>query len=111
MYKYGAAPSYIKKNGRVRRIRAACLPAGLQRDDSEAEATRVRLERGCFFVMVSDGVADANDDEWLQDLLAGWTGTDPQQLTSAILADSRTQRGGADDASVLAVYLDEEGAV
>lgn len=111
VYKYGAAPSYIKKNGRVRRIRAACLPAGLQRDDSEAEATRVRLERGCFFVMVSDGVADANDDEWLQDLLAGWTGTDPQQLTSAILADSRTQRGGADDASVLAVYLDEEGAV
>ncbi len=107
VYKYGAAPSYIKKNGRVRRIRGACLPAGLQRDDGEAEATRLRLEGGSFFVMVSDGVADAGDDEWLQDLLAGWSGSDPQQLVSAILSDSRAHRGVSDDASALAVYLEE----
>lgn len=107
VYKYGAAPSYSKKNGRVRRVRGGFLPAGLQRSDSEAEATRLRLERGSFFVMISDGVADANDDEWLQDLLAGWSGSDPQQLASAILADSRARRGESDDASVLAVYLDE----
>lgn len=110
VYKYGAAPSYVKKNGRVGRIRGACLPAGLQHGDGEAEATRARLEGGTFLVLLSDGVADANDDEWLQDLLAGWSGSDPQQLASAILADSRTHRGTADDASVLAVYLEEGSA-
>lgn len=106
VYKYGAAPSYVKKNGRVRRLCGTCLPAGLQ--CGEAEATRLRLDGGSFLVMVSDGVADALDDEWLQDLLAGWSGSDPQQLVSAILADSRVRRGESDDAAALAVYLDEE---
>lgn len=112
-YKYGAAPSYVKRNGRVGRIRGACLPAGLQSGDSEPEATRLRLEPGMFYVMISDGVADAADDEWLEDLLAGWSGQDPQQLVSAILAESRSHRGGSDDASVLALYFcgDETAAV
>ena len=26
--------------------------------------------------MISDGIADENSDEWLQNLLAGWNGTD-----------------------------------
>ena len=30
--------------------------------------------------MVSDGVADPNRDDWLQNLLAGWGGDDPQTL-------------------------------
>lgn len=48
--------------------------------------------------MLSDGVADSLDDEWLQNLLAGWEGHDPQQLVAAILADSMEKRGGTDDA-------------
>lgn len=107
VYKYGAAPSYVKRNGRVGRIRGACLPAGLQQGDSAPEATRLKLEKGTFYVMVSDGVADAGDDEWLQDLLAGWSGEDPQKLTAAILAESREKRGTADDASVMALYVPE----
>ena len=72
--------------------------------------TRVRLERGSFFVMITDGVADSADDEWLQNLLAGWEGDNPQLLASAILADSREHCGETDDASVLALYLPEDGA-
>ena len=70
--------------------------------------THIKLSPGCFLVMLSDGVADSLDDEWLQNLLAGWEGHDPQQLVAAILADSMEKRGGTDDAGVLALYIPED---
>ncbi len=110
LYKYGAAPSYVKRGGTVRRVTCSCLPAGLQDGSPPPEATHLRLSPGCFLVMVTDGIADTLDDEWLQDLLAGWEGDDPQLLVSAILADSLERRGGTDDASVLALYLPQDDA-
>ena len=107
LYKYGAAPSYLKRGGTVRRVTCSCLPAGLQEGSPPPEATHIKLSPGCFFVMLSDGVADSLDDEWLQNLLAGWEGHDPQQLVAAILADSMEKRGGTDDAGVLALYIPE----
>ena len=43
--------------------------------------------------MVSDGIADAGNDEWLQNLLAGWSGRDVNALVSLILAESRGRKG------------------
>lgn len=43
--------------------------------------------------MVSDGVADETDDEWLQNLMAGWSGQSAEALASLILSESR--RGAA----------------
>ena len=108
LYKYGAAPSYLKRGGTVRRVTCSCLPAGLQEGSPPPEATHIKLSPGCFLVMLSDGVADSLDDEWLQNLLAGWEGHDPQQLVAAILADSMEKRGGTDDAGVLALYIPED---
>ena len=110
VYKYGAAPSYVKRGKRVRRITGSCLPAGLQSADTRPETTCFPLEKRSFFVMVSDGVADGNEDAWLQALLADYAGSDPQALAADILAASRAQRGGADDAAVIALYLDENSA-
>ena len=62
LYKYGAAPSYIKRGGRVRRVSCTCLPAGLAEGALPPEKTHVRLESGSFFVMVTDGVADSTDE-------------------------------------------------
>ena len=108
LYKYGAAPSYLKRGGSVRRVTCSCLPAGLQEGSPPPEATHIRLSPGSFLVMLSDGVADSLDDEWLQDLLAGWEGREPRQLAAAILADSLERRGGTDDAGVLVLYIPEE---
>lgn len=110
LYKYGAAPSYIKRGGTVRRVTCTCLPAGLQECSQPPEATVLRLEGGTFFVMVTDGVADATNDEWLQNLLAGWQGENPQLLVSAILADSIERTGELDDAGVLVLYLPKTDA-
>ncbi len=105
VYKYGAAPSYTKRMGRVRRVSCSCLPAGLRMEDAPPEQTRVTLEDASFFVMITDGIADEADDEWLQNLLAGWGGENPQSLAAAIMAESLDHKGRGDDCGVVAAYL------
>lgn len=91
-YKFGAAPSYLKKGGTVRRVTGGSLPAGLRGTPASPDVTTVRLEPGSFAVMISDGVADPSRDEWLLDLLAGWEGEDPQVLAGLILVGKHPKR-------------------
>ena len=105
LYKYGAAPSYLKRSGSVSRYTGQSLPAGLQAVREAPECTRLQLTAGSFFVMVSDGIADAGNDEWLQNLLAGWSGRDANALVSLILAESRGRKGLEDDCAVLVLHL------
>ena len=107
-YKYGAAPSYLKKGGTVRRVTGASLPAGLRGSPASPDVTRLRLESGGFVVMISDGVADPGRDEWLQDLLAGWEGKDPQALAGLILSESIRQEKLQDDCGIQVLYRAEE---
>ena len=106
VYKYGAAPSYIKRTGTVSRITGQSLPAGLQNEPPEV--TRLSLLPNSYFVMISDGVADETNDEWLQDLLAGWRGNDVNALVGLILQESGNRKGGDDDRAVLILQLPGE---
>ena len=103
-YKYGAAPSYLKKGGSVRRVTGASLPAGLRGNPAAPDVTRIRLEEGGSLVMISDGVADPGRDEWLMDLLAGWEGEDPQALAGLILAESVRREKLQDDCGIQVLY-------
>lgn len=105
LYKYGAAPTYIKRSGSVRRLTGSSLPAGLQDTAAVPAANKFPLESGTFLLMVSDGVADCGDDQWLQDLLAGWRGEDPNVLVSLVLRECWQRRHGDDDCSALCLYL------
>ena len=78
---------------------------GLEMGADGPESTRLSLQAGSFFVMVSDGVADETDDEWLQNLMAGWSGQSAEALASLILSESRTRRGLRDDCAVLVLHL------
>ena len=110
-FKYGAAPSYVKKGGTVRRITGGTLPAGLRGGAAAPDVTRATLEPGSFAVMVSDGVADPGRDEWLQNLLAGWDGEDPQTLAGLILSESVRRENLQDDCGVQVLYLSRESGV
>lgn len=110
-YKFGAAPSYLKKGGNVRRITGGTLPAGLRSTPAAPDVTRVTLAPGSFAVLISDGVADPGRDEWLQDLLAGWEGEDPQVLAGLILKESIQREALADDCGIQVLYLPREGRV
>ena len=107
-YKCGAAPSYIKRGGVVRRVTGASLPVGLQ--GPPPDVTKAPLAPGGFAVMVSDGVADPAEDEWLLNLLAGWIGDDPQDLAGLILAESVRRERLRDDCGVQVLYCPETEA-
>ena len=106
-FKYGAAPSYVKKGGIVRRITGGSLPVGLRGAAALPDVTRLRLEPGSFLVMISDGVADSNQDDWLQDLLAGWEGEDPQALAGDLLRESIKREKLQDDCGIQIFYRPE----
>ena len=55
-------------------------------------------------MLVSDGVADANQDDWLQDLLAIWQGDDPQALAGEILRESIRREKLQDDCGIQVFY-------
>lgn len=104
LYKYGAAPSYLKKLGRVTRYGGAALPAGLEGADRQPDVIRFVLPPDGWLVMVSDGVVGGDGDEWLQDLLAGWCGGTPDALARRILTMSAEHGGRSDDCAVLALH-------
>lgn len=106
-YKFGAAPSYIKRGIEIRRVTGACLPAGLQSTDCPPDALRTSIGEDEYIVLISDGVADMLSDEWLQNLLAGWQGKDPQELAQYILREAVERTRGEDDCSVIAARLDK----
>ena len=105
LYKYGAAPTYIKRQGSVRRLTSSALPAGLHDGIGVPPVSRFPLEEDSLVLMISDGVADSVEDQWLQDLLTGWQGEDPDGLVSLVLQEARRLRHGDDDCSALCLYL------
>ena len=109
LYKYGAAASYVKRGGSVKRIAAAGLPAALAEPREDPEITALTLGEGSVAVMVSDGVT-AQGDEWLQNLLAGWDGGPAHRLTARILAEADRHGGREDDCAVLVVERKKSGA-
>jgi len=105
LYKYGAAPTYIKRQGSVRRLTSSALPAGLYDGTGAPPAARFPLEEDSFVLMISDGIADSVEDQWLQDLLTGWQGEDPNELAALVMKEARQRRHGDDDCSALCLYL------
>ena len=105
LYKYGAAPTYIKRQGSVRRLTSSALPAGLHDGIGVPPVSRFPLEEDSLVLMISDGVADSVEDQWLQDLLTGWQGEDPDGLVSLVLQEARRLRHGDDDCSALCLCL------
>jgi len=101
LYKYGAAPTYVKRHGSVRRLTGTALPAGLQDTHTPPVPLRIPLEEDMFILLVSDGLVDATADDWLQNLLAGWQGRDPQRLVSVLMAESKEHVGLRDDCSCI----------
>ena len=103
LYKYGAAPSYLKHGTAVARYTSDALPSGLERCDPPPQT--VPVSPGTWLVQVSDGVA-GEDDQWLRDLLTGWDGRSPRALAEEILRQSAQRTDGADDCAVSVLVVE-----
>ena len=102
LYKWGAASSYLLKNGQLRKIGTAGPPPGLSQQARET-VDRLSLERGEVLILLSDG---AGEDTLLR---AQWAAPDPSpgELAAAIVAHGAKD---GDDATVAVVRLQSSDA-
>ncbi len=99
-YKCGAAPSFVKREESIFRIRSETAPVGLM-SSIDAERIRVEVRSGDYIVMVSDGVAEtAEDSVWLLELLNKPPRPDIREYAELILAAAKKNSRHRDDMSV-----------
>jgi len=107
MFKYGAAPSYVKKGKTVRRVSGESIAAGI---DAAGLCTpdhiKVKLEADSFAVIVSDGVVSGNDDVWIAETIKDYTGDDAKELARDILEKAAQKHGCEDDMTVLTIAVE-----
>ena len=104
VYKLGAAPSYLRKNGIVNRIGRGTLPPGLEEaGEEQIDLTRFQAGPGDLILLVTDGVADGLEDEWLQTCVESFQGNSPRELALALLEDPHARRD--DDRTAVVIQL------
>lgn len=103
LLKYGAAPGFLLREGRLTRLDARALPAGLEPMEGEAPTLALRLQAGDRLVLLSDGVWES---ERTQELLRDSAALEGQQLANLLLEES-ARRGSGDDMTVLVADLSD----
>lgn len=97
LYKWGAAPSYLSRNGQLKKIGTAAPPPGLSQQARQTE-DRLSLAGGEVLIMLSDGAGE----EALLD--PQWTAPEQTAGEAAVqILERSTQR--EDDATVAVVRL------
>lgn len=103
LYKWGAAPSYLKSGGTLKRLGTAAPPPGISMDsDCGAEILHLNLWDGDILVLVSDGVAGKETEE----LLRGFAGENVKALARE-LVDHAVAAGGEDDMTAAVICIEE----
>lgn len=108
MLKQGAAPTYIRRGGKIRCAGGTSLPAGLVTGEAaRPDSHSLRGEPEDWILLVTDGILCGREDGWLRELLLGYRGSDPGELAGKVLAAAQDIQEGEDDATVIAVRLEK----
>ena len=101
LYKWGAAPSYLKKGGNVKKIGTASPPPGLGvGEEHRAGGVRLSLQRGELLVLTTDGVPEAACEQYLRTCGA----LSPRELAAGVVACASESE--PDDRTAAAVQLE-----
>ena len=104
--KCGAAPSYLVSERGITRLNSAALPIGLNENEDGAESVPLRLAHGDMYILLSDGVSDGTNDNWVLEMLRRRSGDTPKEL-AAHLVTAAIDRGGRDDMTALVLRLEK----
>ena len=103
--KSGAAPSYVKRDSSIFRIKSKTAPLGLMKS-VDAERIRVDLESEDYIIMLSDGIAQsAEDTPWLLDLLSKPPKRNIKEYADFILSTALKNMPKNDDMTVVVVKV------
>lgn len=103
VYKYGAAPTYLRKGAGVTRLAGTSFPAGLEPGGPSPDLVKFQLVPGDCVVLLSDGVL-AGEDGWLRAELGEWAGSDPKDLAHALVNHPKGP-AGQDDKTAVVIQL------
>lgn len=103
LYKWGAAPSFLKSGDLVKKLGTAAPPPGLGvGSTSGAEVIRLSLWGGDMLILASDGLGE---DE-AETLIRNFQGDKVKDLSAQLIARA-AELGGEDDMTAAVVRLDE----
>ncbi len=107
LYKAGAAPTIVRRNGHSGRAESHSLPIGILKDVSFDRAG-IRLKSGDILLLVSDGVT-FDGTEWLRTELEAWQDGCAQDLAEHICDCARRRYANArpDDITVMAAIIEK----
>ena len=105
--KSGAAPSFVKRDSSIFRIRSESAPIGVM-SSVDAERMRVEIKDGDYVIMVSDGVSSTPEDApWLIELLAEEPKRNLKEYAEYILSAAVKNSRTGDDMTVVVVKIDD----
>ncbi len=103
--KSGAAPSFVKRDSSLFRIRSQTAPIGLMKN-IDSERIKVEVKSGDYIIMMSDGVVEcAEEAAWLIELIANTESSTPTALASEILNAAKKNSELSDDMSVAVIKI------
>ncbi|MBQ9165439.1 MAG: SpoIIE family protein phosphatase [Oscillospiraceae bacterium] len=104
-YKLGAAPTYVRQSGRVKKISGVSLPAGLEFGrESRPDMRSFQISKEDLIVLISDGITDGEGDDWVWQQVRDFRGESPRELAHHILEESAVDR---DDRTVIVLQIKE----
>ena len=100
LYKWGAAPSYLREGDTVRKIGTASPPPGLcAQSEYTAEQFRLSLQNGETLVLVSDGAFGEETEQ----RVSGFRGSTTRELAQYLIAGAAPD--AQDDATAAVIRL------
>lgn len=97
LYKWGAAPSWLRHRRGIRRLGSVGVPPGLAAD-CRPEEIRLRLDRGQTLLLATDGI----DTETTEQRLRAGPAASALELAAYVMGDETAE----DDRTVVAVRLE-----
>lgn len=104
--KCGAAPTYMRLNGRWTILPGTALPIGLAEEDELGDAVPLQMNDGDIVVLLSDGVTDGTDDKWVRQLLIAHAGDSPKKIAAQLVNEAKG-RGHDDDRTVMVMKIEK----
>lgn len=109
--KAGAATTFILRGDWMESISSTTLPAGMLSCISY-DTKQKKLYDGDYVIMISDGIAEGDGEQFIAETLAGAASKNPQEIANTILeaAMQREDYRPKDDMTVLVAGLYRRGA-